>query len=53
MIQLDGAFLENRVNSNLIGMKAKERVFFAFYTRYLYSPIGVISLDRAWNNLEY
>ena len=30
MIQLNGAFLEKRVNSNLIGMRAKERVFFTY-----------------------
>ena len=30
MIRLNGAFLEKQVNSNLIGMKAKEKVYFAY-----------------------
>ena len=30
MIQLNGAFLEKRVNSNLIGMRTKESVVFAY-----------------------
>ena len=30
MIRLNGAFLEKRVNLNLIGMRAKKRVFFAY-----------------------
>ena len=30
MIQLNGAFLEKQVNSNLIDMRAKERVFFVY-----------------------
>ena len=30
MIWLNRAFLEKLVNSNLIGMRAKERVFYAY-----------------------
>ena len=30
MIQLNEAFLEKQVNSNLIGMRAKEKVFVAY-----------------------
>ena len=30
MIRLNGALLEKRVDSNLIGLRAKERVFFAY-----------------------
>ena len=30
MIRLNGAFLEKRVNLDLIGMRAKERVLFAY-----------------------
>ena len=30
MIRINGAFLEKRVNSNLIGMRTKEKIFFAY-----------------------
>ena len=46
MIWLNGGFLEKRVNSNLIGMRAKERVLFA------YTLITCIHLPELYSLIE-
>ena len=51
-IRLKGIFLEKRINLDLIDMRAKERASL-IYTYYLYSLAKIISLKKAWNDLEY
>ena len=51
-IRLKGIFLGKRINLDLIDMRAKERASL-IYTYYLYSLARIISLKKAWNDLEY
>ena len=50
-IQLKGPLLGKRINTDLIDMRAKERASFGLHM--LYSPAEIISLEGAWNDLEY